>query len=475
MKINDHFRYLNIGLPEDILRRKLYGDFKGAIRLIDRRLSQGNITDALRSCLIVQREIILRAPLDYPYSKEDALNILREHIPDFTEAEFDERVDAGKIGWIYIDGEMRFFNRFFQSMVKVDPEFAARANQSLPGAESNVNKNEKIHLDRCIEIMKEKGSMTQRIRIRASMRVKDEVFEKGMFIRAHLPIPAACEQQSKITIEKYYPKNAVLAPEDAPQRTICWELNLDENEEFYVEYSYIHKATYHDTYNSYRQQHSGTSTTESSEQLNIQQLALYTGEESPHIVFTPYIKELVATLTKGVTDPLEKARIFYDFITLNMKYAFMPAYFNLENIAETCARNYSGDCGVFALLFITLCRCAGIPACWQSGLTAEPEFCGAHDWARFYVAPYGWLYADTSYGVAAVRVENETRRKFYFGNLDAYRMVANNEFQAPFIIDKEHWRADPYDNQVGEIETRDRGLNYSEYDRNKVTLSIEEL
>ena len=479
MKINDHFRYLNIGLPEDILRRKLHGDFKGAIRLIDRRLAQDYITDALRSCLIVQREIILRAPLDYPYSREEALAVLREHIPDFTEQEFEERVDAGKIGWIYIDGEMRFFNRFFDSMLKVDPAFAARANMSLPGAESSVKKNEKIHLDHCIEIMKEKGSMTQRIRVRASMRVKDEVFEKGMFIRAHLPIPAACTQQSDIKIEKYYPENAIIAPEDAPQRTICWEMNLEENEEFFVEYSYIHKAIYFDTCSlpsaDSLAKNLLSNQMAKDNSIDEKQFALYTKEESPHIVFTPYIKELVASLTKGITDSLEKARIFYDFITLNMKYNFMPAYFNLENIAETCARNYSGDCGVFALLFITLCRCAGIPACWQSGLTAEPGFCGAHDWARFYVEPYGWLYADTSYGVAAVRVENETRRKFYFGNLDAYRMVANNAFQAPFTIDKEHWRADPYDNQVGEMETSDRGLNYSEYDRNKVTVSIEEL
>lgn len=471
MNINDTFRYLNIGLPEDILRRKMYGDFKGAIRLIDRRLAQDNLPEALRCCLIVQREIITRTPMDYPYSREEALTILREHIPDFTEEEFDERVDAAKIGWIYIDGEMRFFNRFFQTMVKSDPEFAARASMSLPGAESSVNKNEKMHLDRCIHIMKEKGSAANRIRVRTSIRIKDEVFEKGMFIRAHLPIPAACEQQSEIKIEKYYPENPVIDAEDAPQRTICWEVNMEENYEFFVEYSYIHKATFHDVYRT-DHQHFPSDTIETK---NTEPAAFYTPEEAPHIMFTPYIKELVSTLTKGVTDPLKKARIFYDFITLNMKYTFMPAYFNLENIAETCARNYTGDCGVFALLFITLCRCAGIPACWQSGLTAEPDFCGAHDWARFYVAPYGWLYADPSYGVAAVRLENETRRKFYFGNLDAYRMVANNEFQAPFTIDKKHWRADPYDNQVGEMETSDRGLSYAEYDRSKVTVSIEEI
>ena len=94
---------------------------------------------------------------------------------------------------------------------------------------------------------------------------------------------------------------------------------------------------------------------------------------------------------------------------------------------------------------------------------------------RFYVAPYGWLYADPSYGTGAVRLGNEERRRFYFGNLDACRMVANNAFQAPFTIEKEHWRADPYDNQVGEMETGDRGLRYSEYERSKEVLLCEEI
>lgn len=460
MKINDHFKYLNIGLPEDILRRKMYGDFEGAIRLIDRKLAQ-DIPDALRSCLIVQREIMSRTAADYPYSKEEAIAIIREHIPDFEEAEFDERVDNGRIRWIYIDGKIRIFNRFFQSMVKADPPFAARAGVSLPGVESAVNKNVLGLLDKSMMKMKEKGHMTNRIRIRASAKVKDEVFEKGMFIRAHLPIPAMCEQQTDIKIEKMYPENGMIAPLDAPQRTICWEENMEENHEFWVEYSYLHRAEFHDTENM------GPS--------DPAQPKFFVHEEAPHIVFTPYIKELVKTLTKGVKDPLEKARIFYDFITLNMKYTFMPAYFGLENIPETCARTYTGDCGVFALLFITLCRCAGIPACWQSGLTAEPDFCGGHDWVRFYVAPHGWMFADPSYGTGAVRLEKEERRKFYFGNLDPYRMVANSEFMAPFTIDKDHWRADPYDNQLGEMETTDRGLRYEEFIRNKETLLCEEV
>lgn len=466
MHMNESFRYLHVGLPDDILQRKLYGDVEGAVRLIDKRLALSTLPKALRYCLTAEREMILRREEDYPYTKEEALALVREHIENFSEEEFEERVDAGKIGWIYLNGERRFFNRFFQSMCKSEPAFGIRAGVKLPGVESaGKGSAGEGRLERSARLMRERGHLSNRIRIRAGVRMKDEVFEPGMFVRAHLPIPAACEQQSEIVIEKIFPAGGKIAPEDAPQRTVCWETRLMENQEFYVEYSYVHTARYHDVE---RMQREGLSKT-------CAQPDFFTGEEAPHILFTPYIRELTEELTKGVAEPLEKARRFYDFITLNMKYTFMPAYFGLENIAESCGRNFTGDCGVFALLFLTLCRCAKIPACWQSGLTAEPDFCGAHDWVRFYVEPYGWLYADPSYGTAAVRAEKEERRRFYFGNLDAYRMVANNAFQAPFTIDKEHWRTDPYDNQLGEMETGNRGLRYGEFERSKEVLLCEEL
>jgi transglutaminase-like putative cysteine protease len=128
-----------------------------------------------------------------------------------------------------------------------------------------------------------------------------------------------------------------------------------------------------------------------------------------------------------------------------------------------------------ALLFITLCRCSGIPAGWQSGLITRPDFCGAHDWATFYIAPFGWLYADPSFGTGAVRQKNEERRLFYFGNLDPFRMVANTQFQTDFTNPKDFWRADPYDNQSGEIETLHHGLPYFEFDSFREVIEFEEL
>ena len=459
MNQNDMFRILSVGLPEDIARRKAWGDLEGAIRLIDRELRRQDLPEALRNCMTVEREIMCRIPEDYPLTRADALAEIRQHIPDFTEKEFDERVDAGKIGWVYLNGEMHFFNRFFSSMCKAEPAFAQRAGVMMHGVESVTREEGEGRLDRVARLMRQNGSMTNRIRIRASVRVKDECFLPGMFVRAHLPIPAACEQQSDIRIEKIFPETGRVAPEDAAQRTVCWEETMTENHPFVVEYSYLHTATYHDL---------------SDVRADSVQPTFDTEEIAPHVVFTPFIHSLVDKLTKGTDNPLEKARRFYDFITLQMRYNFMPSYFILEDIAQSCARSYTGDCGVFALLFLTLCRCAGIPAQWQSGLTAEPDFIGGHDWVRFYIAPYGWLFADPSYGTAAVRAQNEERRRFYFGNLDAYRMVANREFQAPFTVPKQYWRMDPYDNQLGEIETDKRGLRSYEFERSKEILLCEE-
>lgn len=461
MNINDTLCYLGYGLPDDIQRRKLHGDYAGAIRLMDRRLSDPATPEALRAALEIQKLICRMLPLEFPYSKEDALSIIREKIPAFTEAEFDEYVDDRRIRWIYVNGEPRYFERFFSTLCKAAPGFAQRAGIKLHGVESAVSgSQEDSRLDIAVKKMMETGSMTNRIRIRATMKLKDEFFTPGMFMRAHLPIPAACQQQSDIRIEKLWPENGQIAPEDAAQRAVCWEETMEENHEFMVEYSYLHTAVYTDAYNG--QGSSG------SYDFDVQ-------EQAPHIVFTPYIRALCDELSAGITDPLMKARAFYDFITLNMKYTFMPSYIVLENMAENCARNFTGDCGIFALLFVTLCRCAGIPAQWQSGLTAEPDFVGGHDWVRFYVEPYGWIFADPSYGTAAVRAGKEERRKFYFGNLDAYRLVSNSAFQTNFTIPKQQWRADPYDNQSGEMETTDHGFTYPEYIRSREILLCQEV
>ena len=175
-------------------------------------------------------------------------------------------------------------------------------------------------------------------------------------------------------------------------------------------------------------------------------------ESGAYIRFTPYLRALAADLAKGETTPVGKAWKFYEFVTTKVKYSFMRDYFKVDDLGEYCAVNLKGDCGLQALLFIILCRIAGIPARWQSGMSIDDDYVGSHDWAQFYLEGWDWLFCDPSYGGGAYRNGSAERHAFYFGNLDPMRLVANREYQAKLVPEMHALRVDPYDNQSGEME-----------------------
>ena len=317
--------------------------------------------------------------------------------------------------------------------------------------------------------MKQTGSASARITLRASVGMSDEAFAEALakakaegrssvHVRAWLPIPAACLSQSEIELLDLTEPPARIADENAPQRTVYWEADLAENRRFGVQYRYRETAIYTDPLDF----------TPDAEQPTFD-----TGEEAPHIVFTPYLKALAHQLTDGITDPAEKAKRIYDYVTLNVRYHYQPAYFVQECLPDRCARDRRGDCGIMALTFITLCRIVGIPAQWQSGLSVSLTGVGCHDWAMFYIAPKGWMYADCSFGASMARLGDETMRRHYFGSLDTGRMVANRAFEAPFDPPMTGFRSDPYDNQSGECEVDGVGLYGDALDTRKELVDYE--
>ena len=431
MTKNDSFLHLNDPLPADIARRKEMGDLAGAIRLIDQRLAS-HTQPLLAPRLEAERLRLNRLPGDYPYSRKEALSMIRAEWPQFTEAQFDALADGGRIDWRMIDGELRCHERFLESL-RIYPKEA-------PGLKQEETDNS--WRDQVLARMEEAGELTARITLRASICALVPV--EGKEVQAWLPIPAACPQQSEIRILEGTP-GGVAAPEHAPQRTMWWRTR--DVDRFTVTYSYLFRARYVDPM---------------ALPLDPVQPAFDLEEQAPHIVFTPYLRALAVSICQGCSTPAEKARAIYDYVTGQVDYRYQPAYLQLDCIADQCAKTLRGDCGVFALLFITLCRISGIPARWQSGLAVRPDGVGPHDWAMFYLAPHGWLWADCSYGSSARRNGEGARRRHYFGNLDPWRMVANSAFQAPLTPPMPDWRQDPYDNQVGELMVDGRGLDAPE-------------
>ena len=489
---NEAVRSLNVGLPDDIARLKAAGYYQEAIARIDRLLAEDwtktqngpasngiappegyvppeNPTphgvDALREALTVQKEIMRRLPGEYCWTEAEAIARMQERVRDFTAEEFKKLDWEGRMDWRFVEGEKRYQARFAETLLATHADLAAR--KLTPDAPNN--KNEERH--RLHEKMEREGSASADITLRTSIRMSDEAFAAALekakaegrdavHIRAWLALPAACPSQSHITLDRFTETPGHIAAEDAPQRTVCWEADLTENRTFGAEYSYRETAVYADP----------LSFTPDPEQPDF-----YTGEEAPHIVFTPYLRALAAQLTEGITSPAEKAKRIYDYVTLNVRYHFQPSYFVHESIAENCARSRRGDCGIMALTFITLCRIAGIPARWESGFAVAPGDAGCHDWARFYVAPRGWMYADCSYGASMARRGDEVLRRHYFGSLDTGRMVANSAFEAPFDPPMLGFRSDPYDNQSGEMEADGVGLYGDDTVTTKEVLKFEEV
>lgn len=448
----DHVPYLAVPLPEDIRRRKDAGYFSEALKLIELRL-RGNLPQALRKRLELERELIPVWEADYPYSFDEALAILSENISGFTREEFDKYIDEGLFDWIYRDGKKYFIRTFYDNLLKVQHPVTARL--SAPQQSGDAQLKQTV-LNENMRTMKEKGGNAYLIRIRTTLKVKEEARRVGSRITVHLPIPCAGTQVRNIQLISV-PSGAFASPEDFESRTVCFQGTLEKDSEFTVEYQYENHLAY---------------ISPDPEKVEAVQPGFFLEEQAPHIMFTPYIRSLYREVVGDETNPLLKAKKIYEYITSNIRYSYVRKYSIIENIPEYAGINQKGDCGIQALLFITLCRYGGVPARWQSGLFAAPYDIGGHDWAQFYIAPYGWLFADPSFGGSSRRAGNEERRQFYFGNLDPFRMPANSAFQHEFMPPKKFMRQDPTDNQYGECEYEDRALRSSEYETKHEILGI---
>ncbi|MEE1085985.1 MAG: transglutaminase-like domain-containing protein [Schaedlerella sp.] len=450
-----NLQYYSIPLPEDVQKLKSYGDYDAALKMIDYFMGLEKTSNVLKERLTIEKEVLqIMKVEEYPYTYEDALGILRKNIRDFKDEELEQLKEIGAADWTYVNGEVHFQKKFYDTLVKVRPEYEARTIyvDEIAEAEKKLdifNKN--------MRQMKANGGRTVRTRIRVSIAPKKEFERPGEIAKIHLPIPKNCKQVSEFKILKTSHPITQIAPADAIQRTVYFETALQAGEKVEMEYEFVNHLDYVEL----------NPETASSAQPNF-----YTQEWAPHIVFTPYLRMLLDEILEGETNAVKKARKIYDYVTTHVMYSYMREYFCIENISEYAAINLRGDCGVQALLFITLCRMAGIPARWQSGLYVSGPDTTSHDWAQFYVEPYGWVFADLSFGGSAYRHGEYERWDYYFGNLDVYRMPANSGIHVELIPQKKHLRADEIDNQIGELEFEDCGLNRSQLETEQVMIEM---
>jgi transglutaminase-like putative cysteine protease len=133
------------------------------------------------------------------------------------------------------------------------------------------------------------------------------------------------------------------------------------------------------------------------------------------------IAELAAQETRGIKDPLEKARAIYNYVVATMRYDKSGTGWGNGDAIWACTAK-RGNCTDFHSLFIGMMRAAGIPARFEIGFPLPADqhdgsVPGYHCWAQFYVEPYGWVPVD-----ASEAWKHPEKKNYFFGAHDDNRL-----------------------------------------------------
>ena len=448
-----------VRLPEDIDKLERMGFFNAARSKINELLKR-DLSSDMRKRLEYELERIERLRKDYNVPEEKAIELFKKEFPELTTDKFYEWMNKGYLDFIIIEGKKYFYNRFISNLLFVCKEEECLAKkEEMDKKPENVKRRDALrnHVIEILQSNQEGYVFPRKVKARIKITLKPGVIPEGEIVRCWLPFPRVGDQQTSVRLLACFPEKYTLAPENHPQRTIYFEqkVSKDKPTEFMVEFEYTVHAFY--------KQINPNEVKPYDEESEIYQK--YTREQPPHIVFTRYLKNLAYEIIGDEENPYLKALKIYDWLTKNLTYTFVAEYCTYESISEFVARNLRGDCGFQALLFITLCRIVGIPSRWQSGWYANPtsKGPGPHDWAQFYIEPYGWLFSDLSFGRRWREIDPRLH-KFYFGNIDNFRTVFNSEIMVQFHPPKKYLRSDPVDNQRGELEWEQGNIYYDKFE-----------
>ena len=278
----DDFRHLDVGLPPEILRLMDAGYLTQAVAACDRLLEQ-NSEPSLAACVRAERYRMLETPLHFSVSRDQAIAMIREEWPEFTEEQFDDLINRKRIDWRFIDGELFVLDNFLDSLRVYPKEVPGMRPDSTDGI---ALRNEML------KEMESQNGLARVITLKASVSVPGAL--EGETVRAWLPVAAACRQQSHIEVLDMTPEGAV-APANASARTASWSSSSERS--FSVTYRYQIDAAYRDVYGGALPVHPCMDTP----------LPVDTSEDRPHIAFTPYLQQLTARVIDGLEDPLDRA------------------------------------------------------------------------------------------------------------------------------------------------------------------------
>ncbi|KGQ20549.1 Transglutaminase [Lysobacter dokdonensis DS-58] len=444
--------------PQEIVAMVDRGDFKSANAAIDFALAQPGIPEDTARALAFERERMRRIRLDFPHDEAKVRADIKKQIPDLRDDEFARWEADNTLEHMTIDGQKRYFQRSVGNLWRLSPEALARRTEPPKFTDSpleSAHPHHKAAHDAALATGKA-GVLPQRFRITQTLTVNADAVPAGETIDAWIPFPRAIPgQQDDIKLVDNVPGKGDLAPESALMRTmhLQGQAVAGKPTKFDVTYEVTISAQSHPI---------DPAKVVALSDKEKQDLAPYLSQELPHVQFTDAMRQLSRQTVGDEKNPYAITRKLFALVDDKFPWAGAREYSTIPNIGDYALHAHHGDCGQQTLLLITLLRMNGIPARWQSGMMFSPtDYWNLHDWGQVYIAPYGWVPMDVTFG----RLEGDPATEwFYLGGLDGYRIAFNDAWGVDFVPRKTHFRSDTVDSQRGEVEWKGGNLYFDQFD-----------
>ena len=436
------------------------GQFRPAKARIDAELKQAGLSPDARRALEFQRERMARMRYDFSLDAGQVEAKVREKIPDLTHADFVRWDEQGLFEHMAIDGERRYFKRSPANLFHLSAEARERSKGLASTAASGLPKDVN---DRYIDYDRKtirralatgrSSVLPQRVRVTQKMIVDVDAVPAGQILRTWIPYPRVIAgQQENIRLVSSEPSAHRIAPASALQRTIHLERKAQAGKP--TVFSVTYEATLHSQYHA-------VDADKVVPAKITPELAPFVTERAPHIVFTEPLRVFSRQIVADETNAYRIAQKIFAAVD-EIPWAGAREYSTIANLSGYTLRAGHGDCGEQTLLLIALMRMNGIPARWQSGWTfTDGDYENIHDWAEIYLAPYGWMPVDVTYG--RLDSTDASLKWFYLGGLDNFRIAFNDDFSQDFVPPKRFFRSDTVDSQRGEVEWDGGNLYYDKW------------
>lgn len=492
-----------------------------------------------------EKDRMERIAVDFRRSREEIKEYISRYIPEVTESQIDEWTASGKLEAMVIDGETRYFRNAGPNLFRIDHECEAiKAASDIPEGTISLSGNALSGHDADdaavipLIVSKVKSNLLagtaassavtsgnsassaaeaasgtsvatsspvaapatpymaeqRHYHVRYTLTVNADAVPAGETIRCWLPYPRKdVPRQGDVKFIAASEPEYIFSEESCAHSTLYMEKKAVAGQPtvFSEEFEYSIFGEWHPLYPDSIKEYN-TSDPE---------YRHYTSEREAHIKFTPRIKSVADSLSKGIDNPYLIARTFFTWVNDNFPWASAREYSTVENIPMYVLESGHGDCGMVTLLFMTLCRYKGIPTRWQSGFMMHPSGWNLHDWAEIYFEGPGWVPVDESFGIpsyatrrsplmgtwaptmslasgssgfgssggdesatilTAIR-ELPEAEYFYLGGIDPYRMIVNTDYGQYLSPRKKYPRSETVDFQRGEVEWKGGNLYFNKW------------